>query len=497
MRWIKRGWDAITFSAPVLLAFALAALTLAQSALAEDKRIAIFSPQTSFTLPVIERDSRDYVGLVEVLEPLGTVAATNDGSKWKLRFEQREVEFVNGETRARIKNKNFDLPAPFRLEGNRGLVPVSSLSSLILVLTANNQIVFHEDSRRLFVGKVAVRFTAELQKATPSALVLNFTSPVSPTIASEPGKVRLTFTREPIMPPAAPNAKFEDPVITSSQYEEANGLAVFTVFSAAPLLANFSNEGRTLTLTRAPQAQTSPQTSNAQPPSAQTQTATPSSAGTPGTTPLASGTVEVPESSGTTLHHFFAVIDAAHGGAERGAGLSDLLPEKDVALSFARYLQKELQNRGISALILRDSDTTLSLDQRASLANSAHPTLYVTMHAASLGKGVRIYTSLLPSSGNATGPFQPWEAAQAPHVRTAAATAASVAIELRKHSIPARVLSAPLRPMNNIVAAAIALEVTPPDADLPDLVAPNYQQSVASAVADGILAARAQLEAGR
>jgi N-acetylmuramoyl-L-alanine amidase len=488
MRWIKGG----RLGGAVVAALALSALGSTQ-----EKRIAIFSPQTSFTLPVTERDGRDYVGLVEVLEPLGSVVATSDNNKWKLRFNLREAEFIDRQTLVKINNKNkkFDLPAPFRLEGNHGLVPVAALGPLISQLTGVSPIVFHEDSRRLFVGKVAVRFTEELQKENPPRLVLNFTSPASPTIASEPGKVRLTFTREPIMPPPVSPTKFDDSVITSAQYEETNGIAVLTVFTTSPLLASFSNEGRTLTLTRAPQAQATPQANNAQSPSVQT--AGPATNGTPATPPLASGTVEVPETTGTGLRHFFAVIDAAHGGTERGAGLSDALPEKDVVLSFARYLQKELQTRGISALILRDSDATLSLDQRASLANSAHPTLYITMHAASQGRGVRIYTSLLPFSGNGNGPFQPWEAAQAPHVRTAVATADSVASELRKHDIRARVLSAPLRPMNNLIAAAIAIEVAPPDAELPGLVAPNYQQSVASAIADGILAARPQLEAGR
>lgn len=356
--------------------------------------------------------------------------------------------------------------------------------------------VFHEDSRRLFVGKVSVRFTEELRKDSPPVLVLNFTSPVSPTIASEPGRVRLTFTREPVMPPPVTSNHFDDPVIPSAQYEEGNGAAVLTIATSAPLLASFSNEGRTLTLSRAPQ------TNRAQP--AATVTA-PAAAGTP----LASGTVEVPATAANPaapavapsydsgLRHFFVVIDAGHGGEERGAGLSDELAEKDVCLSFARHMLKEFQGRGISALILRDADVTLTLEQRASLANSAHPAVYIALHAATEGRGVRIYTSLMPYSGNAVGPFQPWEVAQAPYVRTAVVAAASVAAELRKHQIPARVLSAPLRPMNSVIAPALAIEVSSPDEDLPDLVAPNYQQSVASAVADGVANVRAQLEAGR
>jgi len=457
----------------------------------------IFSPLTGFSLPVVERDGHDYVGLVDVLEPLGTVAATRDGTKWRLRFERRNAEFIGGQTQAQVEGKTLALASPFLLESGRGLVPVSGLGALVQEVTGTKPVVFHEDSRRLFVGKVAVRFTEELRKDSPPVLVLTFTSPVSPSIASEPGRVRLTFTREPIMPPPATYNKFDDAVIASAQYEEANGVAVLTVATSAPLLASFSNEGRTLTLSRAPQ------TRAAKP-------AAPATAPTAGGAPLASGTVEVPPgavSNGTApaaapafdngLRHFFAVIDAGHGGEERGAGLSNELPEKDVCLSFARHLLKELQSRGISALILRDADVTLTLEQRASLANSAHPAIYIALHAASQGRGIRLYTSLMPYSANANGPFQPWEVAQASYVRTAVVAAASVAAELRKHQIPTRVLSAPLRPLNNVIAPALAIEVSSPDEDLPDLVAPNYQQSVASGVADGVVNVRAQLEAGR
>ena len=474
---------------------ALALSSLVSAQVAQDKRIAIFSPLTSFTLPVVTREGRDYVGLVEVLEPLGTVAATREGGKWKLRFNLLDSEFQNGQMRAKVAGKAFDLPAPFRIESERGMVPISSLGSLIPEVTGTKPVVFHEDSRRLFVGKVAVRFTEELRKDAPPVLVLTFTSPVSPTIASEPGRVRLTFTREPILPPPATANRFDDNVITSAQYEEANGAAVLTIATSAPLYGSFSNEGRTLTFSRAPQIR--PGSTAAAP------GAMPASG-----TPIASGTVEVPATqpapvppsappADNGLRHFFAVIDAAHGGDERGARLSDEIPEKDVCLSFARHLLKELQARGISALILRDSDSTLSLDQRASLANSAHPAIYLSIHAATLGRGVRIYTALIPFSGNAIGAFQPWEAAQAPYVRTAVAAAASVATELRKHEIPARVLSAALRPLNNLAATALAIEVSSPSEDLDDLVAPTYQQSVAAGIADGIAVVRPQLETGR
>ena len=144
----------------------------------------IFSPLTGFSLPVVERDGHDYVGLVDVLEPLGTVAATRDGTKWRLRFERRNAEFIGGQTQAQVEGKTLALASPFLLESGRGLVPVSGLGALVQEVTGTKPVVFHEDSRRLFVGKVAVRFTEELRKDSPPVLILTFTSPVSPTIAT-------------------------------------------------------------------------------------------------------------------------------------------------------------------------------------------------------------------------------------------------------------------------------------------------------------------------
>jgi len=75
-------------------------------------------------------------------------------------------------------------------------------------------------------------------------------------------------------------------------------------------------------------------------------------------------------------------------------------------------------------------------------------------------------------------------------------TAASVAVELRKLQVNGCVHSPrPLRPLNNIVTAAIAVEVAPPASDLSPLTAPDYQQLIAGAVANGISAIRVQLGA--
>jgi len=69
--------------------------------------------------------------------------------------------------------------------------------------------------------------------------------------------------------------------------------------------------------------------------------------------------------------------------------------------------------------------------------------------------------------------------------------------ELQYKQISARSLIAPLRPLNNITTAALALEVAPPSDDVSQLTSPAYQQAIAAAVAAGVADLRNKLEAGR
>jgi len=55
--------------------------------------------------------------------------------------------------------------------------------------------------------------------------------------------------------------------------------------------------------------------------------------------------------------------------------------------------------------------------------------------------------------------------------------------------------SAPVRPLNNIAAAAIAIEIAPQADTVESISDAKYQQVMAAAVAAGIASARNRLEA--
>jgi len=479
-RRTKRAAPAVISCLALLFAFVLAV-----SGFADEKRLTIYSGATSYSLTVREKDGTDYVGLVEILQPLGSVSARTDGRAWRLTYNGSDSEFTPGKTRARVQGQAFDLPANFLLENGRGFVPLSSLPSLMqrfLWIPVN----FHEASRRLFIGNAGVHFTAQINKTNPPTLVMNFTSPVNPMIATEPGKLRMVFTREPLVPPGSQTLTFDSQAIPSATFQESNGAAEIAVSGPVPLFASFSNDGRTITITPAPQA-----TAHAQAPAATP--AVPVPAGRPAPQALPGATPAAVSSA----VQYFVVVDPSHGGDERGAALSDQLAEKDVTLAFALRLRQQLQTRGLTTLVLREGDATMSLDQRANMTNAAHPAIYVCLHAASQGSGVRLYTALLPAGAEGRGPFLDWNTAQS-GFRAASQTAeTSLATELGKRQVAVRSLLAPLRPLNNITAAAVAIEIAPPAGKLADLNSPGYQQLVAESVTAGIEAVRDQLGATR
>jgi len=441
---------------------------------ADDKHISIYSNAASYTLPVVERNGMDYVGLLELLEPLGTVSAKTNGQRWKFRYYEVESEFTAGKTRARVRGKDFDLPANFLLENGRGLVPLSSLSAL-LPRILGGPVTFHESARRLFIGNVAVHFTAQVSKTEPSKLVMEFTAPVNPTISTEPGKLRMVFTHEPLVEPGSQSLTFDSKIISSASYQENDGAAEIVVNGSVPLLATFGNDGRTITV--------------APPPTAATQTPPAQPAVKPTTAPQLLASTGAP-----VARSYVVVIDASHGGDERGAALSDQLAEKDVTLALARRLRLELGARGITALLVRDADNALTLDQRATMANAAHPAIYICLHAASEGNGVRLYAPLVPAAAENRGPFLDWNAAQAAYLTASQTAETSLAAELQNRRVPSRSLIAALRPLNNVTAPAVAVEVAPPAADVSELNSLAYQQLIASSLAAGIAAARDKLE---
>lgn len=189
------------------------------------------------------------------------------------------------------------------------------------------------------------------------------------------------------------------------------------------------------------------------------------------------------------------MLDPAHGGSDPGATLNPAFPEKDVTLVVARRLRQELISRGLPVQLLRDSDASISTDQRAATVNAQRPALYIAIHATSQGSGIRVFTALLPAAQENLGPFLDWQAAQAFVLVRSRAIQNQIVLAMQKSSFAARDLVAPLRPLNNVLVPAIAIELAPADHDVSQLASPDYQAMVCTALAEAIAMAAPTLRA--
>jgi N-acetylmuramoyl-L-alanine amidase len=75
------------------------------------------------------------------------------------------------------------------------------------------------------------------------------------------------------------------------------------------------------------------------------------------------------------------VIDPGHGGKDPGAIGPSGVREKDIVLAIAVKLQAKIrQTLRLEAILTRDSDTFLPLEERTALANTQKADLFVSIH---------------------------------------------------------------------------------------------------------------------
>jgi N-acetylmuramoyl-L-alanine amidase len=180
------------------------------------------------------------------------------------------------------------------------------------------------------------------------------------------------------------------------------------------------------------------------------------------------------------------MIDAAHGGTESGAILNPAILEKDVTLLIAQRLRQELNARGISCRLVRETDAMLATDQRAGIVNASRPLLYLSIHATSQGNGMKIYSAMLPPGGDNRIPFIDWQSAQSASLERSRWAQQQLVAAIQKMGFPVRSLTAQLRPLNNVTVPALAVEVAPTTGQVSQLATTDYQQMIAAALASGI-----------
>jgi len=145
---------------------------------APEKHLAVYSTVANYSLPIVQRQGRDYIGLLELLEPLGTVSAKADGLHWRLRYKQHS---------RRVHRRQDPRPRPgtrcrplrqFLMENGRGLVPSPPSIPFCPVFSVVRK--FARGVCPLFIGNVATHFTASVARMTLLTWFFNSPHPSIP-----------------------------------------------------------------------------------------------------------------------------------------------------------------------------------------------------------------------------------------------------------------------------------------------------------------------------
>jgi N-acetylmuramoyl-L-alanine amidase len=183
---------------------------------------------------------------------------------------------------------------------------------------------------------------------------------------------------------------------------------------------------------------------------------------------------------------FGVVIDAAHGGSDSGARLSDHLLEKDLVLTLSVRLRSTLGAHGIYVVTTRESDSAIPALNRAETANHVGPAACITLHATTSGSGVHLFTSSLTQIPLTR--FLPWDTAQGAYAEQSLRLSSEFDSALTHAEIPVTLGRTALQPLDSFTCPAVAIELSPLNINgkVTALSDPGYQDRIVAALAAAV-----------
>ncbi len=203
------------------------------------------------------------------------------------------------------------------------------------------------------------------------------------------------------------------------------------------------------------------------------------------------------------------ILDPAHGGTDsgaRGGSEDENAVEKDLVLAIAQNMRREMERQGVRVVLTRQGDVTLSLDDRASLANGIGSGFFVTLHVASTGEPntAQAYSFGTPL-GSAPPVFPPralgiqavpWDNAQAAYLVPSRRLAELLQVELAQKlgGSPDIPQFAQVRQLRIVAHPAVAIELSSVAEDDPESLE-KAAVPLANALVRAIAAYRQPVEA--
>lgn len=418
----------------------------------------------------------------------------------------KTIALTAGQGLASVSGRLVSLPVPVVRDGRHWLVPVEFISRA-LAPVYEAKVDVRRSSRLVIVGDLRVPRVVARQEllGSESRITFEITPKTGHAVVPQQGRLLVRFESD-FLDVTVPTTGGQGPVQAIRVVDPATTIALelgpsYGSFRTSVLPADSPQGPMRLVIDVMTTAAPQPQLPQAVP----RQEAPP---------PLASAT---PPGIRTV------VIDPGHGGEETGARGPAGNMEKDVTLSVARRLKSVIESRlGLRVLMTRDGDETVSLDDRAVLANSNRADLLISLHAnAAPRKNPRgaevFYLSTERATGEARGSSTPqelpalgggsreievilWEMAQTRHLAQSAAFAELIEGELSNRlKMTARpVQQAPFRVLVGANMPAVLVEIgflSNPEEEK-QLVSTAYQNVVVQAIFDALVRFRSQVERG-
>lgn len=423
-------------------------------------------------------------------------------------YKSKTVILTPGQALASAAGRLVSLPCPPAHDGRRWLVPVEFISRA-LGLVYDSGLEVRKSSRMVLVGAVRVAHVVVRQDGLgPQTRVTLSVTPRTPyTLSQDATHVLVRFDADALdlsLPAFAPQGLLQS--IRAPETGTTISIEVGPRFGAFRSAFVPQDDGGQILVDLMPAA-----AEPTPPPAARGGAAQLPVPPSPESAPPALPSATQPAAGGLRT----VVIDPGHGGDETGVKGANGALEKDITLSLARRVKALIESRlGVRVLLTRDGDQTVTLDNRAALANNSMADLFISLQLNASVRlepsGAQIYyfsaelsgdearkaaasRQTLPTFGGGSRTIEmiPWEMAQLRHLGESALLARALEEQFRgRVRLNARPLEqAPLRVLAGVNMPAVLVEVgflTNLDEEK-QLLSDAYQNTVAQAILDGLL----------
>jgi len=354
--------------------FCFVFLILVIPAFAQEQNLTVFEDSRKATIPVQTIEGSPFVKIADLQSLLGFQMNSVVGNQnLSITAGQHTVILSTNRALVSVDQKLVSLSKPVFLVQGVWLVPLDFIPR-VLKNVSQKHFLWLESSRSLMLGEVqANQITLKYASESKySRLVFQAVNAVKFTAQME-GSSLILIPQTDDFSPGFQNAAFEDGVVQGVTVETRGSHKVFRIQTGTEY-----GSYRTFELKDPPryiidfyrkgsQVQQPEQPITIPPP--QTQTVPPTLL----PSPMATKKV--------------IVIDPGHGGTETGAKGPGGTLEKDVTISIARKLKGMIESTGTRAILTRDGDQVVPLDDRTSRANNNKANLFISIHANATIRG--------------------------------------------------------------------------------------------------------------